>query len=88
MSLLSEGTTNDGVHTVVREDYEYGRLWPDGTFGKLTDYDEKYGRKQFDEKAYELKSVPESLRPVFGRRRRVTTIDTYPAEAVTEGDTK
>ncbi|MGK3957866.1 hypothetical protein ACLKOZ_16940 [Arthrobacter sp. R4] len=70
--------------TFTRETHEYGRLWPDGTFNKLGWEDERYARRQFEEQSYELKNVPASLRPIFGRRRVVTTTETYPAEACQE----
>ncbi len=74
--------TKAGVTTQVRETTEYERLWPDGTFDSLKWSDEGYSRKRFQEKAYELKDVPKSLRPVFGKQRVVTTIDRYLPEAV------
>jgi hypothetical protein len=73
--------TDEQPQTVTREHYDYGRLWPDGTFNKLGWNEEKIARREFDEKSYELKNVPVSLRPIFGQRRVVTTIETYPAEA-------
>lgn len=69
---------------VIREQYDYGRLWPDGTFNKLGWEDERNARRQFEEQSYELKSVPASLRPIFGKRRVVTTTEIYPAEAAPE----
>jgi hypothetical protein len=68
----------------TNEKYDYGRLWPDGTFNKLGWMDEKMARREFDEKSYELKNVPASLRPIFGQRKVVTTTETYPAEACQE----
>lgn len=75
----------DEPETLVAESYRYGRLWPDGTFQHQGSY-ERYARKEFDDKSYELKYVPESLRPVFGRQRVVTTTETYRAEPVPEAD--
>lgn len=63
--------------------FEYGRLWPDGTFQRLGGY-ETFARNDFYNKSYELKSVPESLWPVFGRREIVTTTETYPPEVCEE----
>lgn len=68
----------------TKEHYDYGRLWPDGTFNKLGWTDEKMARREFDEKSYELRNVPASLRPIFGKRRVVITTETYPAEACQE----
>ena len=70
--------------TVTNESYEYGRLWPDGTFNGQGWTSERSARREFDEKSYELKNVPESLRPVFGRRRVVKTTELYPAEVCPE----
>ena len=70
--------------THVRESYEYGRLWPDGTFNRIGGYSLKSARDNFSDKSYELKSVPKSLRPVLGSRKIVTTTDTYTAEPVDE----
>lgn len=70
--------------TATSEKYNYGRLWQGGTFNRLSWSDERGARKEFDEKSYELKNVPESLRPVFGRQRIVTTTETYTAEALPE----
>jgi len=70
--------------TFTKEHYDYGRLWPDGTFNKLGWSNERSARKEFEEKGYELENVPESLRPVFGRQRVVTTTETYNAEPVPE----
>lgn len=67
--------------TVVNEKYEYGRLWPDGTFNRLGWSYEKSARQEFNAKSYELENVPKSLRPIFARQRVVTTTETYPAEA-------
>lgn len=68
--------------TVVNEKYEYGRLWPDGTFNRLGWSFEQEARREFETKSYELRNVPASLQPVFGRQRVVVTTETYPAEAV------
>lgn len=73
--------------TVTREHNDYGRLWTDGTFTSLGWTDENYSRREFEKRSYELKDVPESLRPVFGVRTVVTTIETYPAEACPEATT-
>jgi hypothetical protein len=70
--------------TATREHYDYGRLWPDGTFNTLGWSDEGMARRQFEERGYELKNVPESLRPAFARQRVVTTTETYTAEALPE----
>ena len=70
--------------TVTSEKYDYGRLWPDGTFTRQGWGDEKMARREFGEKEYELKLVPKSLRPVFSRQRIVTTTETYAAEALPE----
>lgn len=74
--------------TVVNESYEYGRLWPDGTFDGRGWSSERSARQEFETQRYELKSVPASLRPVFGRRRVVKTTEIHPAEACPEGDAK
>ena len=77
--------TMNEPESFTNEKYEYGRLWPDGTFQSLgRHYSESMARKDFDEKSYELKNVPESLRPVFGRQRIVTTTETYTAEPAPE----
>lgn len=78
--------TDEQPETVTREHYDYGRLWPDGTFNKLGWTDEKMARREFDEKSYELKNVPVSLHPIFGQRKVVTTIETYPAETCPEAN--
>jgi hypothetical protein len=70
--------------TATQEHYEYGRLWPDGTFNKGGWSSERTARKEFEDKRYELRNVPESLRPVFGRQRVVTTTEVYPPEALPE----
>ena len=70
--------------THVRESYEYGRLWPDGTFNLIGGSSPKSARDAFESKSYEMKNVPESLRPVLGRQKIVTTTDTYTAEPVEE----
>lgn len=67
--------------TVTNEKYDYGRLWKDGTFNRLGWSNERAARKEFEDKSYEVKNVPESLRPVFGRQRVVTTTETYRPEA-------
>jgi hypothetical protein len=69
---------------IVNQEYEYGRLWPDGTFNRIGWSNEKSARKEMAEKSYELKGVPESLRPVFGRRKVVKTTEIHPAEALPE----
>jgi hypothetical protein len=73
---------SDDYTTHVRESKQYGRLWRDGTFDLIGGYSDKSARDYFSEKSYELKSVPESLRPVLGFRRIVTTTDTYTPEPV------
>jgi len=74
----------DELETVTNESYEYGRLWPDGTFNREGWSNERSARKEFETKLYELKNVPASLRPVFGRRRVVKTTELYPAEVCPE----
>lgn len=86
---MSENETGKAVaevrpQTVTSEKYDYGRLWPDGTFARLGWGNEEMARREFKEKSYELKLVPEPLRPVFARQRIVTTTETYPAEAIPE----
>ena len=71
---------------VTNERYEYGRLWPDGTFNRMAGYgSERMARKEFEQKSYELKEVPPALRPVFARQLVVTTTAVHPAEALPEG---
>lgn len=77
-----DGEPEQKPETVVSEKHDFGRLWSDGTFNKLGWNDEKLARREFDEKGYELKNVPEALRPVFARRKVVTTTEIYTAEAV------
>ena len=77
---------NKQPETFTKEHYDYGRLWPDGTFDRCGWSDENMARRVFKEKAYELKGVPESLRPVFAKRKVVTTTETHPAEACPESD--
>jgi hypothetical protein len=73
--------TMNETESITNERYDYGRLWPDGTFNKIgSHYSESMARKEFDQKAYELKEVPESLRPVFARQRVITTTEIHPAE--------
>lgn len=73
------------MEVVENESYDYGRLWPDGTFHKLGGWhSEKSGRKEFDDKDYEVRNVPESLRPVFGRRLTKTRTETFAPEALPE----
>ena len=79
---MSDNSTVAEKQTATSERYNYGRLWQDGTFNRLGWSDERGARKEFDEKAYELKNVPESLRPVLARQRVVTTTETYNAEEV------
>ena len=75
------------TESITNERFDYGRLWPDGTFNKIgSHYSERMARKEFDTKSYELKEVPESLRPVFARQRVVTTTEIHPAEAAPEED--
>ena len=81
---MAGGDGDKLAETVKNENYNYGRLWSDGTFSKLGWYDEKLARREFEEKGYELKNVPESLRPVFARQRVVTTTEIYAAEALLE----
>lgn len=76
--------SDEQPETFTGERYDYGRLWPDGTFNKLGWTDEKMARREFDEKSYELRNVPATLRPIFGQRRVVTTTETYPAETCPE----
>ena len=78
------GGDGEPLATATSEKYDYGRLWPDGTFSRLGWSDEKLARREFEEKWYELKLVPKSLRPVFSRQRVVTTTETYAPKALPE----
>jgi len=73
------------TESITNERFDFGRLWPDGTFNKIGSYySESNARKEFDQKAYELKDVPKSLQPVFARQRVVTTTEVHTAEAIPE----
>lgn len=67
----------------TREEYAYGRLWADGTF-KILGGNERYARKEFEDKSYELKEVPASMQPVLARQKIVITTETFPAEPFPE----
>jgi hypothetical protein len=84
ISMAGGDGDEEPEETVRNETYDYGRLWPDGTFNKIGWSDEKAARREFDEKGHELKSVPKSLRPIFSRQRVVTTTEIYTAEALPE----
>lgn len=65
------------------ESYEYGELWPDGTFKMVSHYEED-ARKDLDRRTrFDYKRIPETLRPIVANRKIVTTTETFPAEAVT-----
>jgi hypothetical protein len=73
------------IETVTNERYEFGRLWPDGTFQRGGGhYTESMARKEFESKSYELKEVPPALQPVLARQRVITITEIHPAEALPE----
>lgn len=79
---MKPGHTVEGSQVTTRESFEYGELWSDGTFEKLSSY-EMSARSSFSDRALlDYSKVPQALRPVLACRKVITTTETFPAEVV------